>query len=100
MKIKFFKIHAEYSDLRKDGKYKVKFGLFFIVIGLFVFFADYFGINDVSVSGYSSFGKIFAGLLSALYISLGKWISSMIFYIIGLIFIIWGIKDIRKVKAH
>ena len=101
MTIKFFKTHSEYNDLKRNGKSKIKFGIFFICIGILVFFAEYVGINEPIHNRYgtSTFGKAFLALMSILFFSLGKWIASLIFFIIGTIFIIWGRKDLKKSDA-
>ena|SRR5690554_3972391 len=100
MSIKFFKTHSEYSDFKRNGNSKIKFGIFFIGLGILVFFAEYVGLDKPSYLGSSTFGKAFLALMTVLYISLGKWISSLIFFIIGSAFIIWSRKDFKKSKAN
>lgn len=100
MKIEFFKAHREHKDSRKDSKSKIWFGFFFIACGFMIIFAEYTGIDRVSSGGMSTFGKMFSQLMTLLYVSLGRWISSMIFYIIGIIFIIWGFHDSQKEKIN
>ena len=108
MEIKFFKKHLENKDLKKNGQAKLFAGLIFIAIGLIIFFAEpsyvangnyYEGGFGAPVKIYQELSTLHYRLITLLYVTLGKWNSSGIFYLIGLILIIWGIKGLKKDNA-
>jgi hypothetical protein len=106
MKIEFFKTHPEYKDLKKNGRAKIITGLFLIASGLFIFFAEPSNIanGNYYAGGFGARGNLFIyilitlhdRLITLLYLTLGKWNSSAIFYLIGMIFIIWGINGLKN----
>lgn len=106
MKTEFFKMQSEYKGLKKKGNTKIVAGIFFIAIGLLIFFAEpsYIANGNYYAGGFGSHGNLYIyklvtlneRLITLLYLTLGKWNSSAIFYLIELIFIIWGIRDLKK----
>lgn len=106
MKCELFKKQLENNkNLKKIGRVKVLVGLLFVAFGLIIFFSEPSDISDghYYLGGFGASGKlhqIFSNFyyrtISLLYVTLGKWNSSAILYFIGLIFIIWGIKDFKK----
>jgi len=108
MKNEFIKKHRENKGLKKNGRAKLVVGLFFVAIGLIIFFSEPSYISDGNYyeGGFGASGKTFQAannlyfrLITLLYVTLGKWNSSAIFYLIGLILIIWGIKSLTKNNA-
>lgn len=100
MRIEFFKANKDHNDSRTNSKFKIWFGIFFIACGFMIVFTEYTSVSESFQNGMRSSGQIFRALLTLLYVSFGRWISSTIFYFIGGIFIIWGIRDRKKYKIN
>ncbi len=94
MEFKFFSPHKEHPDPKINSRKKIVFGLFYLLIGLLILFAKEIGIKNFA-SGGAAVSPINL-LLDFLSLSIGKWLTSLVFIILSVVFLISGAKEINK----
>lgn len=95
-KYKFFSFEREHDNPKRNGRKKIIWGFLFFLLSIIILIQDNNALSDFFSISQSIGGEIVKLIVSLIYQSIGKWISFLIFSIIGLLFIYSGVKEIKN----
>ncbi len=95
-KYKFFSFEREHVNPERNGRKKIILGFVFFLLSIIILIQDNNALSNFFSIRQSIGGEIVKLIVSLIYQSIGKWISFLIFTIIGLLFIYSGVKEIKN----